>query len=351
MRLIIHNFYSKKNPSGENKVVQLEKKQFTHTFFAFSDTPLSCKSLLKRYIAYFQYKIKVKNRLKRILNSEKFDEIVLHNTFPFIGDEFMRSVDPDTKIIIRMHNYRSLVTCGILSDRNGNYCDLCLRKPVRFSPMVLIWRCYNGSLSKSLLVYIKIIKLYLYQSLHKVDEVRYFSEFQKNLVKKLFKDDVVWQKLPNKISVPKRVPTWINKGPKNKYVFIGRLSNEKGLKILIDTWVDWKTEIELDVYGSGPLERLLKEKSKYAKINFMGYLDIKNKYKVMRNGSILLFPSQCIEGHPLIIEESKVIKMPGLVSHIGPLKEFTEHSNLKLLDFSSPNLRSILSKFYNDTST
>jgi glycosyltransferase involved in cell wall biosynthesis len=348
--LIIHNFYSKSSPSGENNVVSFEKTLAHRSFFVFSDVIFKGRGRLDSLIIYWKYKHRVRKRLTKILKSEKFNTIVIHNTFPIIGDTFIRKIDPDVRVTMRLHNYRNLVVCGIFNDKAGNFCDLCVRKKVRLSPMVIFWRCYNGSFFKSYLVYVKILKIYLFQSLNRVDEVEFFSEFQKKTVMPFFNKKVSYIKRLNKIDKAGISKKWKNNKSNNKFVFIGRLSDEKGLNILLDAWHDWDTNIRLDIYGSGPLEKKVIEISKYSNVSFKGYLAEREKYNVMCNGALLMFPSQCIEGHPLVVEESKLIGMPGLISNIGPMSEYISETSLKLMDFKAPNLRKMIFDFYQEAS-
>ena len=106
----------------------------------------------------------------------------------------------------------------------------------------------------------------------------------------------------------------------------------------------------MDIYGSGPLVDTVNEYSTRTQVNFKGFLYSQKKYDVMSDGSVLLFPSQCIEGHPLLIEEAKVVGMPGLISNIGPLSEYTVGTNLRLIDFTVDDLRNTLSDYHHEIS-
>lgn len=348
--LIIHNFYSKANPSGENNVVSREKRTATDRFFVFSDVVLKKKHPLTSLVLFFRYKRKVKNRLKSILRNHSYDQIIIHNTFPFIGTRFFSHASNNTKISLHLHNYRYLVTCATFVDPLGNHCDLCIRKKHRFSPLVLWWKCYNGSFIRTMLIYMKLISLYLRNDLKRVDELIYFSEYQKSIMMRLFRKDAEWTQKLNKIDFTLNVKSWTNRSRKNKFIFVGRLSNEKGLGLLLDAWENWRTDIKLEIYGSGPLEERVRAVSKTSNVHFKGYLDKTQKQRVMSDGAILLFPSQCVEGHPLVLEEAKTVGMPGLYSTIGPLSEYTKNSLLRPLNFTDANLRNLLQKYYNEVS-
>lgn len=186
--------------------------------------------------------------------------------------------------------------------------------------------------------------------LKRVDELIYFSEYQKSIMMRLFRKDAEWTQKLNKIDFTLNVKSWTNRSRKNKFIFVGRLSNEKGLGLLLDAWENWRTDIKLEIYGSGPLEERVRAVSKTSNVHFKGYLDKTQKQRVMSDGAILLFPSQCVEGHPLVLEEAKTVGMPGLYSTIGPLSEYTKNSLLRPLNFTDANLRNLLQKYYNEVS-
>jgi glycosyltransferase involved in cell wall biosynthesis len=346
--LIIHNFYSKVSPSGENHVVNYEKNNFDHQFFAFSDVATKRKNKILSIITFFKYRKKIRNRLDRVLQKHSFDEIVIHNTFPIIGTSFIKRIPLGTKVKLRLHNYRYQVTCATFSDKKGKYCDLCLRKNIRLSLLPIFWRCYNGSFKKSAMVQLSLIKIYFLNPFRRLDEIEFFSNYQKLLFQKVLTTDVSWKRRLNQVKTQLILTPWKNRGKKNHYIFIGRLYAEKGLKILLKTWDKWETEIRLDVYGSGPLEKEVKAASLHSNVKYMGYLEDGHKDAVMSNGALLLVPSQCVEGHPLIIEESKLRNMPGLISDIGPLEEFAKDTSLRIVDFTQINLRETLTNYHRE---
>jgi len=94
----------------------------------------------------------------------------------------------------------------------------------------------------------------------------------------------------------------------NDYLlYIGRLSEEKGIRTLIDT-VAKLNEVKLKIAGDGPLkEELLiyaDSRDKKKAIEFVGHKDRKEIIKLLKNCRFLIFPSEWYEVSGLVILEA-----------------------------------------------
>ena len=107
---------------------------------------------------------------------------------------------------------------------------------------------------------------------------------------------------------------------RNKFLFVGRLSEEKNpirLLKIIKKILDEKIDIQLDIYGQGPLENDIKQfiqshhldKHVYLK----GYVNDKNIYAYY---SALLMTSK-FEGFPLTVIEAKANAIPTISTKWG----------------------------------
>lgn len=106
-----------------------------------------------------------------------------------------------------------------------------------------------------------------------------------------------------------------------KLLFVGRLSNVKGLQDVlqaIPTDLDWT----MDVVGDGPQraewEKIAKERGISERITFHGYSDKVEHF--LANASCLLFPSYT-EGMPLTLAQAILVGTPVLASNIQPVVE------------------------------
>lgn len=112
-----------------------------------------------------------------------------------------------------------------------------------------------------------------------------------------------------------------------KILFLGRLSEEKGIELLpeiIDKIRDHKSFDGIDIYGSGILDEFLKNKIEEYELN--DYINIKGPLSpdevphIIPNYDILLMPS-FKEGHPIVLLESMAC---GVVPIVSLLKGSTD---------------------------
>lgn len=111
--------------------------------------------------------------------------------------------------------------------------------------------------------------------------------------------------------------------PPVKFLFVGRLSEVKGLQDALRAMPqngDWT----LDVLGDGPimdeLKKITQERDINEKVYFHGYVDSKVVDEYMSRSSCLLFPSYT-EGMPLTLARAVQIGIPVIASNIEPVAE------------------------------
>ena len=111
--------------------------------------------------------------------------------------------------------------------------------------------------------------------------------------------------------------------PGDYAVFIGRLSEEKGLFTLLKA-IDGLPEIPLKILGEGPLGPKLKEFARSRqmdRVEFTGFIDGEAKQEILGRARALIFPSECYESFGYSIIESHACGVPVIASAIGGAKE------------------------------
>lgn len=116
-----------------------------------------------------------------------------------------------------------------------------------------------------------------------------------------------------------------NKNKIKNFVFVGRLEEQKGLDILIDSFIDYFSNynnVSLYIYGDGSQKNELMNKCINIKnISFMGYTN--NPLNVISQCDLLILPSRW-EGLPLNILEAIALGKPVLCSNIPSNIEIIE---------------------------
>ncbi|MEM3365459.1 MAG: glycosyltransferase family 4 protein [Candidatus Methanomethyliaceae archaeon] len=104
-------------------------------------------------------------------------------------------------------------------------------------------------------------------------------------------------------------------------IFTGRLSEEKGVYILIEI-IRYVNEIlkisdmNFIITGAGPLENKIRAIARrYNNVNYLGFVDTKDMPKIYRSANLLLMPSK-IEGMPLRLLEAQSCGLPVIGSRI-----------------------------------
>jgi glycosyltransferase involved in cell wall biosynthesis len=258
---IVHSFYREELPSGENTAVELQweaLRRAGHTveLFAKKTDELRTKPLYELASAY-----RVSTGYGGTFSGEleRFQpEIVhVHNIFPNIGARWLKKVQ--VPIIATLHNYRSFCAAGDAMLK-GN---LCVRCQETGSHNAVINKCYQDSALKTIPLAIQNRKGFLENPLiAEASGLVLLSTRQEKLLSQFGLGEKVFRIIPN--FVPEnRHRTRVKNG---KWLWVGRLSAEKGLEELLD-W--WPRSFELDIIGQGPLADLVR-RNESAKIRFLG---------------------------------------------------------------------------------
>jgi glycosyltransferase involved in cell wall biosynthesis len=103
-------------------------------------------------------------------------------------------------------------------------------------------------------------------------------------------------------------------------LFVGRLSAEKGISVLAESWRHL-ADIPLVVAGDGPLAGTEWPRG----VSALGRLPREKILALMRAAQVLIFPSIWYEGAPMTIIEAFACGLPVIASNLGSMAEMVEH--------------------------
>jgi glycosyltransferase involved in cell wall biosynthesis len=104
-------------------------------------------------------------------------------------------------------------------------------------------------------------------------------------------------------------------------LYAGRISQEKGLAVLLDAWASARPPgLELVVAGDGP-DRPALERRGVEGVRFTGWLASESIRELMHTARVLAFPSVCYEVFPATIVEAMCAGLPVLASAHGGTAE------------------------------
>lgn len=260
--------------------------------------------------------------LKQLLLQERPEVAHFHNTVPLISPAaYYACSDVGVPVVQTLHNYRLLCPGGQFL-RNGQVCESCLARSVPWPGVA--HACYRGSRLATAAVS-AMLTLHRVKGTWqgKVDVYVALSEFARN---KFIEGGLPAERIvvkPNSVDFDcgERTVT-------GEYaLFIGRHSEEKGLRILIEAWRRRREQIPLRIVGDGPLRREVEreaERHGMVGISFLGQLPPGETQEQMRGARFLLYPSIWYEGFPLAVAEAFACGVPVVCSRLGSLEEIVQ---------------------------
>lgn len=216
-------------------------------------------------------------------------------------------------LVMTLHDYQ-LVCPNHLLFRQNHYCQACF--PKKFYHC-LLYRCYKNSLAQSLVATVESYFNHARRVYDKIDAFISPSQF--------LKQKMVEGGLPaNKIRV---WPNFLDltgyanqKFPKdNYYLYAGRLTEDKGIKELIDTFSQ-NSHWQLKIVGDGPLQPLVL-KSLTNNIKYHGHLTAEQVQQTLAQAKALILTSVWPENCPYIIIESLAAGTPVIATDVGGVAE------------------------------
>lgn len=147
----------------------------------------------------------------------------------------------------------------------------------------------------------------------------------------------------------------IRKG--NYYLYYGRLSEEKGLYTLVNTFKT-KKNLSLYIVGTGPLEEPLRNLIRDDRINnitLLGFKSGEELFNLIQNSKCVVVPSECYENNPMTVIESYSYSTPVIGAHIGGIPEIVIHNetgytfesgNIESLSYALDNFESLSDEKY-----
>lgn len=134
--------------------------------------------------------------------------------------------------------------------------------------------------------------------------------------------------LPNAVDVSDLSPTY---GAGDRFVFVGRLSEEKGLLTFVEAVAE--SGVAATIVGTGPQEdelRALVDKTG-ADVLFAGYQTGDALFDIVKAAKALVLPSECYENAPVVLLEAYGVGTPVIGSDLGGIPELVVQGETGLL--------------------
>lgn len=141
--------------------------------------------------------------------------------------------------------------------------------------------------------------------------------------------------LPNAVDVTAMTPDF---APGERFVFVGRLSEEKGLVTFIRAVAE--AGVEATLVGTGPQEDELRAliAATGASVELAGYRTGSELFDIIRGAKALVLPSECYENAPVVLLEAYGLGKPVIGADLGGIPELIVEDNTGLLfESASPS--------------
>lgn len=302
---VVHSFYRSGSPSGENSVVRQQveclSKAGHEVLLVSRDSDTIQGHGLRTVKAGLDVATRQGASPLQELRLFRPDVVHVHNLFPGFGHQWL--VAWSGPIVATVHNFRSVCANALLF-REGETCIEC---PDFGSQRALVHRCYRDSFLATLPLAISsrggVKRNPLFR---RADGMVLLSPAARDRFEAFGLDPSRAHIIPNGVS--QLAASAGASASRDRWLFVGRLSQEKGILELIESW---PADERLEVIGDGPLLEQVRAASRARSgIQLLGSLAHASVRERMRKAIGLVFPSICFEMQPTVVSEALSASLP-----------------------------------------
>lgn len=265
-------------------------------------------------------------KLREMIRRDRPDVAHFMNTFPLLSPAALYAArDSGVPVVQTLHNYRLFCINGLFF-RDGHVCETCANKSV---PWPGVRRaCYRKSIPASAVVCgLNGVHRSLGTWNRAVGVYLTLSDFARD---KFIECGLPPEKLvvhPNFLYPDPGAGA----GDGDFALFVGRLSEEKGLPVLLEAWRSLGPRVPLKIVGGGPLsEKVAAGAREQSAIEYLGPRPACDVIALMKRAKVLVFPSVWYEGLPMTIIEAFATSLPVIASDLGSMSSLIVHERTGL---------------------
>ncbi|MCC9157994.1 glycosyltransferase [Streptomyces parvulus] len=333
--LVAHNRYASAQPSGENKVVDQEVALLRgagHRVGVFErrSDDIAARSLPGKAAVplLVPWNPAVRREFTARLRAERPDVVHVHNVFPLLSPAILAAcADAGVPAVATLHNYTQVCPPGTLQ-RDGGPCTEC----VGSGPLPAVRHgCYRGS---------RLATVPLAVSMS-VNRRRWWSGVERFFcISAAQRDVLVGAGMPaERLSVKHNFvpePGVVRTGPGEHLLFLGRLAEAKGVRLLMAAWDELAAGggvgVPLVIAGAGPLEG---EVTAWAAgrddVRRVGLYDTARCREALARSVAVVAPSTWLEAFGLVVVEAMAAGVPAVAAGHGAFTELVEDGVTGLL--------------------
>ncbi len=334
--LVVHNRYASAQPSGENKVVDQEVallRDAGHRVEVFErrSDDIAARSLPRKAAVplLVPWNPAVRKELAARLRTARPDVVHVHNVFPLLSPAVLAAcADAGVPAVATLHNYTQVCPPGTLQ-RDGRPCTECVGSA---APLPAVRHgCYRGS---------RLATVPLAVSLS-ANRRRWWSGVARFLcISAAQRDVLVRAGMPaERLAVKHNFvpePGARREGAGEHLLYLGRLAEAKGLRLLMAAWDENAAAggvgVPLVIAGAGPLEG---EVTAWAAgrddVRYVGLYDTAECREAIARSVAVVAPSTWLEAFGLVAVEAMAAGVPVVAAGHGAFVELVEDGVTGLL--------------------
>lgn len=324
--LVVHNRYRSSSPSGEDRVVDQEHdvlvsaghdvRRFERHSDEIAGFPALKKAAVPVQVVWNPFAAR---DLDRLITTFRPDVVHVHNVAPLISPSILRTCDRRrVPVVVTFHNFRPLCPTGTLF-RAGAPCHDCVGR--RLPVPAVAHGCYRGS---SLATVPPALSNAAHRHRWQASPSAYIfiSEAQRReLGPASFPATRSFVKPNLVLPVPPR------ERAEALVVYLGRLTEEKGLHLLMRAWDRHLADrpasgLRLAIAGTGPLEAEVRSwAGGRPSVAALGLLDRDACTDLVRRARVVVVPSEWPEPFGLVVAEAMAAAVAPVATAHGAFTE------------------------------
>jgi glycosyltransferase involved in cell wall biosynthesis len=340
--ILVHNKYQQ--AGGEDLVFHSEGEMLQHhghdvKYVIFDNKDI--KTTIDKWLSGIKviYNTGSYRRLHRVIAEFKPDIIHIHNFVPLASPSILFAAKRhNVPVVVTLHNYRLICPSATLFYKDSIY-----EKSVHTTfPWDAIKKGIyrNSRLQTAALVISTRFHNVIGTWRDKVDKFIVLTEF----ARRKFADSVL-KAAPEAFEVKPNFVVDHGVGKpirENFYLYVGRLTEEKGLTTLLESAKRY--QYKLVIIGDGPLrDAVMSFVQSNTNLSYLGYKPKEVIMEYMKKCKALIFPSTWYEGFPMTILEAFSAGTPVIASRLGSMAEIVQ-DNVNGLHFTAGDAVDLMEK-------
>jgi glycosyltransferase involved in cell wall biosynthesis len=338
--LILHNRYQL--PGGEDTVVAQESQMLRERGHEVeileenNDDIRGFRAQLQTAVVSI-YSKKSYEVVRFRINQVRPDVVHVHNLFPKLTPAVYAACnDANVPVIQTLHNFR-IICPGTILYRNGQICQDCVGRSIAWPGVMR--GCYRGSCAGTAAVAVGTAFHHLRGTWKNgVSQYIALTEFSRS---QFVAGGLPAEKItvkPNSVNDP-----GVGAHDGKFLLFVGRLTPEKGVRLLLQAASQNLLPLPLKMVGTGPLTQEVAPLAAAGKVEWLEQCSRADVLRLMKEATALVFPSQWFEGMPMVLLEALATGLPVVASNLGSMPEMIQHQQTGLL-FAPGNVREMMNQ-------